>query len=280
MGLEVVSELGFVFAWRAIVDPERVLEREGRGTHMADRVAWAQTGSGLVARGSYGGMGVGGLILHRFGMPTEVIARRQYNLSFLKTAVSALTLIVFGVGLATGVFAGEGNLPLTLLPAALAIALSLAAYAERLQDKHPRSPARSPPGQRRPGLQTDPGRARPADERARAINYLGFEGLVLWTAFLAVHAHPVPSFAIVVMPYVIGALAGSIPLPAAIGTVGGIAGMLILYGVDHNPAAIAVLLHQAIGMLVPFTRRCDRLHAPARRLGPLRSSPGDGSGQA
>jgi hypothetical protein len=225
MGLEVVSELGFVFAWRALVDPERVLECEGRGTHLADRVAGKRSGGTWLVRRD----GVGGLVLHRFGMPTEVIARRQYNLSFLNTAVSALTLIVFGVGLARGVFAGAGNLPLTLLPAALAaiglaaalaIALRLAAYAERLQDKHPKiagatitwpTPSRTPNGS---------WRARPADERARAITYLGFEGLVLWTAFLAVHAHPVPSFAIVVTPYAIGALAGSIPLPAPIGTVG------------------------------------------------------------
>ena len=48
------------------------------------------------------------------------IAERQFNLSFLNTAVDALALVVFGVGLATGIFAGEDNLLLTLLPAALA----------------------------------------------------------------------------------------------------------------------------------------------------------------
>jgi hypothetical protein len=36
----------------------------------------------------------------------------------------------------------------------------------------------------------------------------------LWTAFVAIHAHPVPGFAVVVMAYTIGALGGSIPLPA------------------------------------------------------------------
>ena len=55
------------------------------------------------------------------------------------------------------------------------------------------------------------------------------------------------------MAYIIGALGGSIPLPASIGTIGGIAGMLILYGVAHNAAIAAVLLHQAIGLLVPLT---------------------------
>ena len=32
------------------------------------------------------------------------------------------------------------------------------------------------------------------------LAYLGFDVLVLWTAFLAVHAHPVPGFAIVITP--------------------------------------------------------------------------------
>jgi len=53
-------------------------------------------------------------------LPKTVIAERQFNLSFLNTAVDALALIVFGVALAVGVVAGEGDLLLTLLPAALA----------------------------------------------------------------------------------------------------------------------------------------------------------------
>jgi hypothetical protein len=77
------------------------------------------------------------------------------------------------------------------------------------------------------------------------LAYLGLDVLVLWTAFFAVHAHPVPGFGIVLMAYIIGALGGSIPLPASAGTIGGIAGMLIVYGVAHNAAIAAVLLHQA-----------------------------------
>ena len=80
-----------------------------------------------------------------------------------------------------------------------------------------------------------------------ALAYLGFDALVLWTAFVAIHAHPVPGFAVVVMAYIIGALGGSIPLPAGIGAVGGIAGMLILYGVGRGPAVAAVLVYEAVG---------------------------------
>ena len=43
--------------------------------------------------------------------------------------------------------------------------------------------------------------------------YLGFDVLMLWGAFLAVHAHPVPSIPVVITAYIIGALGGSIPCP-------------------------------------------------------------------
>ena len=182
----------------------------------------------LLPGGSWGGMGVGALILHRFGMPTKLIAERQFNLSFLNTAVDALALVVFGVGLATGIFAGEGNLLLTLLPAA------------RGGDRDHRRAADRPP-RRRP---MPSGCAAKHPKIASAITtladavedterllihrgawtsvlgvlaYLGFDVLVLWSAFLAIHAHPVPEFAIVIMAYIIGALGGSIPLPASVG---------------------------------------------------------------
>ena len=94
---------------------------------------------------------------------------------------------------------------------------------------------------------------------------------MLWSAFLAVHAHPVPSIPVVIMAYIIGALGGSIPLPAAVGTIGGMAGMLIVYGVNANTAVAAVLLHQAIGLLVPLTGGVIAYGIIRHRsLGPLR----------
>ena len=45
-----------------------------------------------------------------------------------------------------------------------------------------------------------------------AVAYLGFDMAVLQGAFVAIDAHPVPSFAVVSMCYLIGGLAGSIPI--------------------------------------------------------------------
>ena len=281
LALEVLSEVGFVVAWSAIVDPQNILAGDEGGRGMDQNLAWLQLGGGLVLPGgSWGGMGIDSLILHRFGMPTKVIAERQFNLSFLNTAIDALALVVFGVGLATGVLAGESNLLLTLLPAAVAgagiagavlIARTVGKRTDRPNPKHPKIAA---------ALATLAAAVRDTqrlllDRAAWApilgvVAYLGGDALVLWFAFSAVHANPIPGFPIAIMAYIIGALGGSIPLPAAAGTIGGMAGMLILYGVGHNNALAAVLLHQAIGLLVPLVGGGISYAILRRRFGPLR----------
>jgi uncharacterized membrane protein YbhN (UPF0104 family) len=281
IALEVLSETGFVFAWSAIVDPQNVLARDGRGRRMDEHVAWMQLGGGLLLPGgSWGGMGMGGVILHRFGMPTQLIAERQLNLSFLNTGVNALALVVFGLGLATGIFGGEDKLLLTLLPAAVAAAGIAAAAliapragvaAKRLEAKH---------GKIASAITT---LAAAVEDTKRllsrrgswttvlgVVSYMVFDVLVLWCAFVAVKAHPVPGFPIVIMAYIIGALGGSLPLPAGAGTIGGMAGMLILYGVVGHAALAAVLLHGAIGLLVPLIGGAIAYTTLRHRLGPIR----------
>ena len=279
VAIEVLSETGFVFAWSGVVDPDDMLAHGGTGRRMDEQVAWAQLGGGLLLPGgAWGAMGLGGVILHRFGMPTKLIAERQLNLSILNTSVDALALVVFGLGLATGILTGEGNLLLTLLPAALAgagiiavvlIAPRADAAAKRLQRKHKKVATTI----------TTVGGAVEDTKRLYhrgawvpilgSIAYVGFEVLVLWVAFRAVHANPVPGFPIVVMAYIVGALGSAIPLPASAGAIGGVAGMLIVYGVAHNTAIAAVLLHQAIGMLVPVIGGTIAYTILRHRLGPL-----------
>jgi uncharacterized membrane protein YbhN (UPF0104 family) len=263
VALEVVSEMGYVLAWRRIVDPDDLLDRDGRGRLMRTRVAWAQLGGGVfVPGGTLATVGVGTWMLHRLGMPTKQIAERQFNLSFLNTAVDALTMTIFGVLLAVGIFAGTGELLLTLLPAAvgaggIAAALWIAhraeAYSERLQAKHPRVAAAittlAAAVDDTDQLLFHRGDSKPL---LGALAYLGFDTLVLFSAFFAINVHPIPTYGIVVMAYIIGALGGSIPLPANIGAIGGIAGMLMVYGVARNPAVAAVVIYESIGLLVPL----------------------------
>ena len=263
LALETLSELGYVVAWRQIVDPDRVLEREGRGRRLDARLAWAQLGGGLlVPAGSFSGVGAGAVLLHRFGIPLERVTEREFNLSFLNTGIDALALIFCGIVLALGIVSGKHDLTLTVLPAAIAAAgvaavIVIASRAERFA-------ARVGPRHRRiaAAVGTVAGAVgdtktlvfRRSDWRSLsgAVAFLGFDVLVLWVAFYAVNAHTVPAFAPVLMAYIIGALGGSLPLPAGLGAIGGIAGTLVLYGADANAAAGAAVLYGAVGLIVPF----------------------------
>ena len=282
IALEVMSEYGFVASWRQIVDPDNVLGSDGRPGRTGAHAAWAQLGGGMVVPGgTIASIGVGGWILHRFGMDPKTIAERQFNLNFLDLAVYALALIVFGVGLATGIFPGEGNLLLTLVPAVI-VAAGIAAVL-LLARRAARHGKRVEPRHRKiAGAITSLADAVAATNRIvfhgdrrrsllGALAYMICDALVLWTAFFAIHAHPVPGFPVVMMAYIIGALGAFIPLPAGLGAVGGIAGMLALYGVGHNAAVGAVLLYTAVGLLVPVIGGAVAYLFLRRQFGPIRA---------
>ena len=263
MLVETASEFGYVVSWRGILDPEDLLSGEGRGELTGERVAWAQLGGGMIVPGgAIGSMGVGAWMLHRLGISTDRVGERQLTLMTLNTAVDALAIVVFGLGLASGLFAGKENLTLTLLPAALAaVALLLAlvvargekGLAGRLEGKHPKVAK----GVNTLAAAVENTRAMLRDRGSAkvvlgAIAYLVFDMAVLWGAFYAIGADPVPGFAVVAMSYLVGGLAGSIPLPANLGAVTGIAGMLIAFGASHDAAIAALVLYEAVGFLVPL----------------------------
>jgi uncharacterized membrane protein YbhN (UPF0104 family) len=215
-----------------------------------------------VPGGAIGSMGVGAWMLHRLGISSDRVGERQLTLMTMNTAVDALAIVVFGLGLAVGLFAGKQNPTLTLLPAALAaLALVLALViargekqlAKRLQDKHPKMAkgvaTLASAVENTQSMLHDRGSTKVV---LGAIVYLGFDIAVLWGAFFAIGANAVPSFAVVAMSYLVGGLAGSIPLPANLGAVTGIAGMLIAFGASHNEAIAALVLYEAIGFLVPL----------------------------
>jgi uncharacterized membrane protein YbhN (UPF0104 family) len=290
LALETLSEIGYVVAWRQIVDPERVLEQEGRGRRLDARLAWAQLGGGLlVPAGSFSGVGAGVVLLHRCGLPMKTVTEREFNLSFLNTAIDALALITFGVLLGLGIFAGKNDVTLTVLPAVVAATGVVAAivvaqradhFAARLEPRRPRTAA---------GIGTV---ARAVENtyalvfRSRdwrtlfgALTYLFFDVLVLWTAFFALHAHSVLPFAPVLMAYIVGALGGSLPLPAGLGAVGGIGGCLILYGAGRNVAVGAAVIYGAIGLVVPFVGGLLAYLLLMRQLRNLRRDTARGTGQ-
>lgn len=262
-GVETLSQIGYVVSWRGILDPDNLLGEIEGSRHVAAQTAWAQLGGGmLVPGGTLGSMGVGAWMLHRLGMSMDGVALRQFTLMFLNTGVDALAIVFFGAGLAVGLFSGASSLLLTVLPAAVtAILLVMAIYVA-----HHAEMAASRLRHRRPKLAsaiiTLAGAVEGVESMLRgrgstrivlgAVAYLGFDMLVLQGAFQAIDANPDPAFAVVAMSYLLGGIFGSLPLPANLGAVGGMTGMLILYGVDSNDAVAAVVLYQAIGYVVPL----------------------------
>ncbi len=263
LAVETLSEMGYVVSWRGILDPDHLLQKESGGRGLAGRVAWAQLGGGMVVPGgTLGSMGVGAWMLHRLGMPMDRVAERQFVLMFLNSTVDGLAIIFFGLGLAIGLFSGVSNLALTLLPAVIvaigiAVALWVVGRADRLAKRYEAKRPKIAKGITTLAAAVNGVRNMLAHRGSTkivlgAIAYLGFDMAVLQGAFVAIDAHPVPTFAVVSMSYLVGGLFGSIPLPANLGAVGGMVGMLTVYGVNGNDATAAVVLYQAIGYIVPL----------------------------
>jgi uncharacterized membrane protein YbhN (UPF0104 family) len=272
-GAEVLSEAGYALAWRSIVDPGE--ELAGVSGHLAAQVAWAQLAASMVNPvGLVGGIAASSVTTRRLGMGQEGMVQRQGVLFLLNTAVAVLAIVVVGTLMAVGVMPGSTNLLLTLLPAVLAGAafvLVLVAARRARELKEGETPGRLTKAVMTVADSVDDTLAvLRGGGRALfgAFAYTGFEILVLWVAFLAVHV-PTPAFAIVLMSYLVGAIGGSLPLPANLGAVGGIVAMFAAYGVESQGALAAVLVYQAIAMLVPLLGGGVAYLLLRRRLGPV-----------
>ena len=85
-----------------------------------------------------------------------------------------------------------------------------------------------------------------------AVSYYAFDNAVLWATFKA-FGHADPPIATLVMAYLIGSTAGSLPVPAGIGVVeGGMIGSFVLYGAPAICVGIAVLGYRTISTGLPL----------------------------
>ena len=81
--------------------------------------------------------------------------------------------------------------------------------------------------------------------------YLVFDIATLWATVRAFHGHP--SVSALALAYLVGQLAGEIPVPGGIGVIdGGLIGALILYGLPGTLATASVLAYHAIALAVPM----------------------------
>jgi uncharacterized membrane protein YbhN (UPF0104 family) len=250
VALELLSGLGYVLTFQLVFDraPRR----------LARRLAWSeQAFQGAVSLGGAGGLGLGAWVLHIVGVPAGRIADRSAVFFILTSAINVFVLVVSGLGLAVGLFAGPGNLLLSVVPAAVGVAviaffLALPRFAGRIAGRF-EDHARVASLMRGLGesIRHTEGLLRARDWRlVGPFGYLLFDVAVLWASFRAAGAAP-PAAALV-LAYQIGYLANVVPIPGGVGALdAGIVGALVIYGVNATHATAAVVIYHAIALLVP-----------------------------
>jgi uncharacterized protein (TIRG00374 family) len=253
--LAVAAELASCFAF--VLFFQGIFWRGPR--RLAARLAWTEMAAGaLLPAGGAGGLGLGALILSKFGMPGRAIAIRSTVVFLVTSAVTVGALSLFGLGLAAGVLIGPHQPLLTLLPALVGVVviglfLAIPGPLTRIADKHAdrHSKIASTFTSLAAGIHESEAVLRhPSWRLLGAVGFWIFDVAVLWLAFRALGS--APPFGAVVMGYLIGMTAGMLPIPGGIGAVDlGLAGMLTLYGAPLSTAAAAVLIFRAISLWIP-----------------------------
>jgi uncharacterized protein (TIRG00374 family) len=242
------------------------------------RIGWREsyeiTMAGLAASRIFAAGGAGGLALtawalRQAGAERRVVADKTLSFLILTYLPYAAAVIVCGLGLALGVFAGEAPLTMTLLPALIAIALATLAAAlglvptdlQRRLEGFARRTGRvgrlaqrlaTAPAATSAGIRDALAHLRSRDPALLgAIAFWAFQIGVLWAAFRAFGGR-VPS-AVLVQGFFVGMLGNLLPLPGGIGGVeGGMIGAFAAFGVNAGLAVVAVLVFRALTFWLPM----------------------------
>jgi putative heme transporter len=262
---ELLSFAGYIVLFRAIF-----VTKEGS---IGWRESYLITMAGLAATRLFALAGAGGVALTAWalrgsGMGSRVVATRMLAFMVLLYVIYAGSLLLAGIGLATGLLPGGGSFAITIVPAIVAtVLLAGAAMVAMLPKDLERRLARSAFGSTRlahvlrraaaaPALAR--GGVRTAIECARsrragllgAPAWWGFDICVLWAAFHAFGT--APAFSVIWMAYFVGMFGNLLPLPGGLGGVeGGMIGAFAAFGVDFKLAVLAVLAYRAISFWLP-----------------------------
>jgi uncharacterized protein (TIRG00374 family) len=256
--LELLSALSYVPAFRIVF-----CSRISWGTSY--KIAMAEQGANsLLPIGGAGGLALGAWALRRGGMPGAEIARKTVAFFLLTSLPNVGTLVLVGIGLATGVLPGQADLALTVGPAvvaaaAIAATLELGHLTRRIDAGLTEPSEHSRHARLAAALHATADGIGEAVRLLRRgdrllllglVGYMLFDILVLWASFRALGS--APELPIVWIAYLIGQLGNLIPLPGGIGGVEiGLIGMLVLYGLPAVTATAAVLLYRAIELWIP-----------------------------
>lgn len=234
------------------------------------------TMAGLAATRLFSAGGAGGIVLtywalRKAGMPRKETAARMVAFLVLLYAVYMVTLVVDGVLLRTGVFAGAAPPGLTIVPAAfaggvIAVFLLVALVPGDLERRFSSASQETLSGRMARRLATVPATAATGTREAIAfVRDLSRGGLaiagaigfwaaqigILWAAFKAFDVE-VP-MAVVVEGFFVAMFANLIPLPGGVGGVdAGMIGTFALFDVPGGHLFTAILLYRVFAFWLPI----------------------------
>ncbi|HEY4826630.1 MAG TPA: lysylphosphatidylglycerol synthase transmembrane domain-containing protein [Solirubrobacteraceae bacterium] len=253
------SALAYVVLFRAIFAPQMSFR-------LSYQIAMSEIGlNALVPAGGAGGLAVGGWVLHRRGMPTDEVVERSAQFFVFTSAFNVGAVAVLGWLGALGLVPSHGSVLLSVVPAigatlVIVLAVALVPRLAGLQSSQAKQREHSMRWwmlELAVALGTGARGAiqlfRQHDPRALAggAAYLLCDIAALWAAVRAFGGHP--QLQPLAMAYLVGQLAGEIPVPGGLGAVdGGLIGALTLYGLPVAVATAGSLAYRAIALGVPF----------------------------
>jgi putative heme transporter len=211
----------------------------------------------LLPTAGAGGAALAVWSLRRAGLRPLAAARTLLAFLVLLYTVFLAAIVVSGATLTLGLVASHGPTALSAIPtfgAIVAIVLCLALGSRRASD------GTSAPAQQRHARLRDAaqlvghavrdaiGLLRSGDLRlAGAVAYWTFDAAVLWSMLHAFGSPP--ALPIVALAYLVGQVANTLPIPGSVS--GGMAGVLIAFGVPAGLALPSVLAYRTIAVWLP-----------------------------
>jgi uncharacterized membrane protein YbhN (UPF0104 family) len=211
--------------------------------------------------------GAGGLTLtlwalRRAGLQARTAARTVLLFLVLLYSVFLASIVLAGAALALGLVGSRGPAALSAIPALVAILSIVVCLALATRGAvEPAGGERSDPSLRIRRSRLKPaarllgdavrearGLVRLRDPRlAGAIAYWAFDAAVVWAMLHAFGSPPV--LPVIVLAYFVGQVANTLPIPGSVS--GGMAAVLIAFGVAPGLAIPAVLAYRAIAVWLP-----------------------------
>jgi uncharacterized membrane protein YbhN (UPF0104 family) len=261
IAFECISIAGYVSLLSLIAGraTSRIRVRESAQITLAGAAA-----TRLLPTAGAGGAAVTLWALRRAGLNARAAAHTLLVFFVLLYGVFLASIVLAGAAIALGLVNNPGPVALSAIPAAAAtagIALAIAlsrrtneTLTQAAPEPTPRSGLRLPSRLYRGGrLLGDAVRdatrvARSGDLRlAGAIAYWLLDAAVLWSMLRALGA--APAVPVVLLAYFVGQVANTLPIPGSVS--GGIAGVLLAFGVPAGLALPAVLAYRTIAVWLP-----------------------------